>query len=62
MRVDANSEIAPQGRLPCVYHSTARLWDDGVIDPAQTRDVLAIAIGASLNAPNPETKFGVFRM
>ena len=44
------------------YHSTARLWDDGVIDPAQTRDVLAIAIGASLNAPIPETKFGVFRM
>jgi 3-methylcrotonyl-CoA carboxylase beta subunit len=44
------------------YHSTARLWDDGVIDPAQTRDVLAIAIRASLNAPIPETKFGVFRM
>jgi len=44
------------------YHSTARLWDDGVIDPAQTRDVLAIAIAASLNAPIPETKFGVFRM
>jgi 3-methylcrotonyl-CoA carboxylase beta subunit len=44
------------------YHSTARLWDDGVIDPAQTRDVLAIAIGASLNAPIPETRFGVFRM
>ena len=44
------------------YHSTARLWDDGVIDPAQTRDVLAIAIGAALNAPIPETKFGVFRM
>jgi 3-methylcrotonyl-CoA carboxylase beta subunit len=44
------------------YHSTARLWDDGVIDPAQTRDVLALAIAASLNAPIPETKFGVFRM
>jgi acetyl-CoA carboxylase carboxyltransferase component len=44
------------------YHSTARLWDDGVIDPAQTRDVLAIAISASLNAAIPETKFGVFRM
>ena len=44
------------------YYSTARLWDDGVIDPAQTRDVLAIAIAASLNAPIPETKFGVFRM
>jgi acetyl-CoA carboxylase carboxyltransferase component len=44
------------------YHSTARLWDDGVIDPAQTRDVLALAISASLNAPIPETRFGVFRM
>jgi 3-methylcrotonyl-CoA carboxylase beta subunit len=44
------------------YYSTARLWDDGVIDPAQTRDVLAIAISAALNAPIPETKFGVFRM
>jgi len=44
------------------YYSTARLWDDGVIDPAQTRDVLAIAIGAALNAPIGETKFGVFRM
>ena len=44
------------------YHSTARLWDDGVIDPAQTRQVLAIAISAALNAPIPETRFGVFRM
>ncbi|MDP8905564.1 MAG: methylcrotonoyl-CoA carboxylase [Chloroflexota bacterium] len=44
------------------YHATARLWDDGVIDPAQTRDVLALAISASLNAPIPETKFGIFRM
>ncbi|MEO6350539.1 MAG: carboxyl transferase domain-containing protein [Candidatus Limnocylindrales bacterium] len=44
------------------YYSTARLWDDGVIDPAQTRDVLALAIGAALNAPIQETKFGVFRM
>jgi acetyl-CoA carboxylase carboxyltransferase component len=44
------------------YHSTARLWDDGVIDPAQTRDVLAIAIGAAMSAPIPETRFGVFRM
>jgi 3-methylcrotonyl-CoA carboxylase beta subunit len=44
------------------YYSTARLWDDGVIDPAQTRDVLALAIDASLNAPIAETRFGVFRM
>jgi 3-methylcrotonyl-CoA carboxylase beta subunit len=44
------------------YYATARLWDDGVIDPAQTRDVLGLAISASLNAPVPETTFGVFRM
>jgi 3-methylcrotonyl-CoA carboxylase beta subunit len=44
------------------YHATARLWDDGVIDPVQTRDVLGLAISASLNAPIPETRFGVFRM
>jgi 3-methylcrotonyl-CoA carboxylase beta subunit len=44
------------------FYATARLWDDGVIDPAQTRDVLALAISAALNAPIPETKFGVFRM
>ena len=44
------------------YFATARLWDDGIIDPIQTRDVLGLAISASLNAPIPETAFGVFRM
>ena len=44
------------------YYATARLWDDGVIDPAQTRDVLGLAISASLNTPIPEPRFGVFRM
>lgn len=44
------------------YYASARLWDDGVIDPAQTRDVLGLSISAALNAPIPETKFGVFRM
>jgi acetyl-CoA carboxylase carboxyltransferase component len=44
------------------YFSSARLWDDGVIDPAETRSVLALALSASLNAPIPEMKFGVFRM
>ncbi|WP_165189603.1 carboxyl transferase domain-containing protein [Caulobacter soli] len=45
------------------YYATARLWDDGVIDPAQTRDVLGLAISASLNAPVVEApRFGVFRM
>jgi 3-methylcrotonyl-CoA carboxylase beta subunit len=44
------------------YHSTARLWDDGVIDPAQTRDVLALALSAALNAPIPEPGFSLYRM
>jgi 3-methylcrotonyl-CoA carboxylase beta subunit len=44
------------------YYATARLWDDGVIDPAQTRDVLGLALSATLNAPIAEPKFGVFRM
>ncbi|WPP44197.1 carboxyl transferase domain-containing protein [Pseudomonas sp. AN-1] len=44
------------------YYSSARLWDDGVIDPAQTRQVLALALSASLNAPIEPTPFGVFRM
>jgi 3-methylcrotonyl-CoA carboxylase beta subunit len=45
------------------WHATARLWDDGIIDPAQTRDVLGLALAASLNAPIPEApRFGVFRM
>jgi acetyl-CoA carboxylase carboxyltransferase component len=44
------------------YFATARLWDDGVIDPLDTRRVLALGISAALNAPIPETRFGVFRM
>jgi 3-methylcrotonyl-CoA carboxylase beta subunit len=45
------------------WHATARLWDDGIIDPAQTRDVLGLAFAAALNAPIPERpQFGVFRM
>ena len=44
------------------YHSTARLWDDGIIDPLDTRRVLALGISAALNAPIPESTFGVFRM
>jgi 3-methylcrotonyl-CoA carboxylase beta subunit len=45
------------------YYATARLWDDGVIDPAQTRDVLGLALAASLEAPIPDRpQFGVFRM
>ena len=44
------------------YYASARLWDDGVIDPADTRTVLALGVSAALNAPIPETKFGLFRM
>jgi 3-methylcrotonyl-CoA carboxylase beta subunit len=44
------------------YYATARLWDDGLIDPAETRNVLGLALSASLNAPAEETRFGVFRM
>ena len=44
------------------YFATARLWDDGIIDPADTRRVLALGLSATLNAPIPETKFGLFRM
>jgi 3-methylcrotonyl-CoA carboxylase beta subunit len=44
------------------YFASARLWDDGVIDPADTRRVLALGLSASLNAPIPDTRFGVFRM
>jgi len=44
------------------YYASARLWDDGIIDPADTRRVLALGLSASLNAPIEETRFGVFRM
>jgi 3-methylcrotonyl-CoA carboxylase beta subunit len=44
------------------YYATARLWDDGVVDPAQSRRILGLSLSAALNAPIPETKFGVFRM
>ena len=44
------------------YYATARLWDDGIIAPSETRRVLGLAFSAALNAPVPETRFGVFRM
>jgi 3-methylcrotonyl-CoA carboxylase beta subunit len=44
------------------YYATARLWDDGIVDPAQTRRLLALGLSAALNAPIPRTRFGVFRM
>ena len=44
------------------YYSTARLWDDGIVDPKKTRDVIGLGIAMSLNAPVPEHRVGVFRM
>ena len=44
------------------YYGSARVWDDGVIDPADTRAVLARGLEIALNAPIPETRFGIFRM
>jgi acetyl-CoA carboxylase carboxyltransferase component len=44
------------------YHSTARLWDDGVVDPVDTRMILALGLSAAANAPLEETKYGIFRM
>ncbi|HIA01727.1 MAG TPA: methylcrotonoyl-CoA carboxylase, partial [Myxococcales bacterium] len=44
------------------YFATARLWDDGIIDPADTRDVLGLGLSASFNAPIPKPRVGIFRM
>ena len=44
------------------YYSTARIWDDGILDPARTRDALALGLSMAFNAPIPEPKFGIFRM
>jgi 3-methylcrotonyl-CoA carboxylase beta subunit len=55
------SILAVLHSMSCCMHA-CRLWDDGVIDPADTRRVLALSLSASLNAPQEETKFGVFRM
>lgn len=44
------------------YYSTARIWDDGIIDPADTRRVLGLALDVCANAPLPDTSFGLFRM
>ena len=44
------------------YYASARIWDDGVIDPAKTREVLALSLATCANAPIAETQFGIFRM
>jgi acetyl-CoA carboxylase carboxyltransferase component len=54
--------IAQYEQEGSAYYSSARLWDDGVIDPLDTRRVIALGIAASLNAPIPDTTWGVFRM
>jgi acetyl-CoA carboxylase carboxyltransferase component len=59
---DADEIQAKYEREGNPYYSTARLWDDGIIDPRDTRRVLALGIAAALNQPIPETTFGVFRM
>jgi acetyl-CoA carboxylase carboxyltransferase component len=59
---DADEIRAKYEREGSPYYSTARLWDDGVIDPLDTRKVLALGLASALNAPIPETTFGVFRM
>ncbi|MGH3004369.1 MAG: carboxyl transferase domain-containing protein [Gaiellaceae bacterium] len=61
-RADPDEIRAKYEREGSPYYSTARLWDDGIIDPLDTRRVLALGLSASLNAPIPETTFGVFRM
>jgi len=61
-RADPEEIRAKYEREGNPYYSTARLWDDGIVDPLDTRRVLALGIATSLNAPIPETAFGVFRM
>jgi 3-methylcrotonyl-CoA carboxylase beta subunit len=60
--VDEDAIRAKYEREGNPYYSTARLWDDGIIDPLDTRRVLALGLAAALNVPIPETTFGVFRM
>jgi 3-methylcrotonyl-CoA carboxylase beta subunit len=75
VKLDAGEQLTPEDqeafKAPIVetyeregspYYSTARLWDDGLIDPAQTRQHLAMALSAAANAPIPPTNFGIFRM
>ncbi len=54
--------MADYDRQGCPYYASARLWDDGIIDPADTRQVLGLSISASMNAPVETTRFGLFRM
>ena len=63
-KLDGQAQMIEMG-LEVISESmfcSARLMDDGIIDPAKTRDVLALSLSAALNAPVQDTKFGVFRM
>ncbi|MCK9291532.1 MAG: acyl-CoA carboxylase subunit beta, partial [Bacteroidales bacterium] len=57
-----NTILEKYEREGSAYYSTARLWDDGIIDPVDTRKMIAMGIAASLNNPFPDQQFGVFRM
>jgi acetyl-CoA carboxylase carboxyltransferase component len=57
-----NSILGKYEEEGSAYYSTARLWDDGIIDPVDTRKILAMGIAASLNKHWEETKYGIFRM
>jgi acetyl-CoA carboxylase carboxyltransferase component len=61
-RADPDEIRAKYEREGSPYYSTARLWDDGIIDPADTRKIVSLGLSAALNAPIPETTFGIFRM
>jgi acetyl-CoA carboxylase carboxyltransferase component len=61
-RADPDEIRAKYEREGNPYYSTARLWDDGIVDPVDTRKVIALGISSALNAPIPETTFGIFRM
>ena len=56
------SILKKYGEEGSAYYSTARLWDDGIIDPVDTRKIIAMGISASMNKLWEETKYGVFRM
>jgi 3-methylcrotonyl-CoA carboxylase beta subunit len=54
--------IAEYRRASSAWHATSELWDDGILDPLATRNALAVALSAALNAPIEEPRYGVFRM
>jgi 3-methylcrotonyl-CoA carboxylase beta subunit len=61
-RAFKTSILEQYARQSSAFYSSARLWDDGVIDPLETRNMLALGLSASLNAPIDKTTFGIFRM